>query len=236
MKSQALLLPPSFIRFTKIGAVALLFLLVAMDRSWLRERGLTAYITFWITNACMLAFMLATSYDFLTRATPSIRAFRWIRAEQPQLLLRIPITHYSVLLRIMSRDLLYLLFAANLIYLSFRIPMVRWMGLALGSLLILLHLYSLLLILRHRHLIGIFVSPSALLYYEDQFERIQWSQVQHIEIEEAVVWLFLDNGDRHELDFEDEETHYELFEPVLLQQAEAHGIRVDQRSSSGEGG
>ncbi|RMG24675.1 MAG: hypothetical protein D6730_12305 [Bacteroidetes bacterium] len=211
---------PLIIKLLKITAVVLLLLLIAFDSSW----RISSRTTFLVTNLCILLFILTTTYEFFTKSTPGIRAMRQLQQAEPSMIFRIPITHYSVLLGIMGNDLLFVLFAANLIYLSWRIPMIRWAGIVLGTLLLLIHLYSLWVVWLHRRLVGIFITPEAIMYYEKELEHIPWDSITRIEVQQPEVRIFMKDEEEHELDFEYEEKDFDPFYEQLLQQADQRNI------------
>jgi len=215
------------IKVFKLAAVGVLWLIVMLDTSLLRSWGIGADTTFWIVGAFIFLFILTTAYQFIHHATPSIRDFRRLKEVAKDLLVFIPITHYYVYLRIMSNDLLYIFFATNLIYLSFRIEMVKWGGLILGILLIIVHLYALFVIIKNRKLVGIFISQQAIVYYEYSLEIIPWERIKQITLEGVAVNIIDQNDDSYNMSFEGREKDFTKFMRILRKEGQKRAISLE---------
>lgn len=217
-----------YIRLLKIVAVGTLVLIIMLEPPFLRELGIRSYETLWIIGVVMFLFIFTTAYRFFNQYTPSIQAFRFLRSIRDQAILFIPITHYSVHLRIMSNDLLYLFFASNLIYLSFNIRMVKWGGVIFGVMLIAIHLYSLFVSIRFHKLVGIYITPESLAYYEFSLEHIAWANIKLIKQGGEAFHFYEKDGELHELDFEDEEKNLAEFLYVLIPLIKEKGIPLEE--------
>ena len=216
-----------YLRLLKIVAVIILVLLVLVEPRFFRNLGIRPYETLWLIGGIMFLFVFSSAYQFYHHQTPSINAFKQLKSIQKEIIHFIPITHYSVHLRIMSNDLLYLFFASNLIYLSFRIHMVKWGGLLLGALLILIHTYSLFISIRYYKFVGIYITEHALVYYEYSMEHILWKNIQKIKLGGVALHIYEEDEEMHELDFEDEEKDFEPFYERLKEKAAQHQIPIE---------
>lgn len=183
------------------------------------EMGLTNLWIYRLNAIAIGLFTLAVAYDLTNRGTPILRmAYILVRKS---VWFQIETGGHSDYLKLIFREGLYIIFGANLLWVSYQIPVVKIPAFTLGLLLILVHLLSLGLLLFRPDIQSLIIWKPGILYMDGSTNSILWEEIRKFDIHEKAITIWVGEDMYHELDFS---TYQEDFQD-MIQACELMGNR-----------
>lgn len=194
----------------KLLSTAILLAITLPDTGSLMELGLTEQWVYRISSFAIGLFTLAVAFDTLYSGTPILRMAN-ILFRKP-VWFQIDTGGHSDYLKLIFRECLYIIFGANLLWVSYQITVVKYPAFALGLLLMLVHLLSLGFLLFRPDVMSLIIWKPGILYMDNQLNDIPWEDIQRIDIGEQIVTIWIGEDMYHEMDFS---TYSEDFQDMI---------------------